>query len=228
MERAGFETKSERSGARRRISAIVLGRDDDFRKVGGRTLLERAARAALLTGAVEVVVVVPRATSLRGLSRLPVRIVQAPEGREGRASSLQAGIRALCADVDAIVVALADQPRVTARHLRDLARRVLFDDSVPIAASRYEGVLGAPCAFHASMLPVLMALEGPEGARPFIRCHPELVQVLDFADAEKCLEEPLTNGFLAQWQGPTTVLQRPAAASGARAPPPDSILACAV
>lgn len=190
--------------------------------------MERAARAALLTGAAEVVVVIPDKATLRGLSNLPIRIVRQRECIQGRNGSLQAGLRAFRIDVDAIVVALADQPRVTARHLRQLASRVLSEDSVPIVASRYEAVLGAPCAFHASMLPMLMALEGPEGARPFIRSHPELVQVLDFATAEQAIGEDDPYNLAAKWRGVPAVLRRPSAASSARAPPLVSIPKCAI
>ena len=55
------------------------------------------------------------------LDGLPVRWVENPEAHEGMASSIRAGIAALPADAEAVVITLGDQPLID----RDVIRRVV-------------------------------------------------------------------------------------------------------
>lgn len=150
----------------------------------GRTLVEHAVRTALASGASEVVVVLgDRAEAVRTKLRgLPVRIVVNRDWSEGIGSSVRCGVCAVGPDIDSVVIALADQPRITPDHLRTLSRR-LAETGKTMIASSYDGVLGAPCAFARSEFPRLLALTGEAGARSLIRGASAHVEAISFVGA---------------------------------------------
>jgi molybdenum cofactor cytidylyltransferase len=132
----------------------------------GGTLVEHAARTAIGSGATEIVVVVgSRAEAVRrSLQGLELKIVENPDWQNGMGTSIACGVSALGESIEAAVIALADQPRITSGHLRTLAAQ-----AQPVAASLYDGVLGAPCGFARSEFPRLRGLTGDQGARHLLR-----------------------------------------------------------
>jgi molybdenum cofactor cytidylyltransferase len=148
----------------------------------GRTLVEHAARTALASGAAEVIVVIGfESDAIRQkLKGLPVRIVLNRQWKEGLASSIRAGIGVVSQKTERVVIALADQPRITPDLLRDLASRQK-QTGIPVVASSYDGVIGAPTAFGAEMFPSLLALQGNRGARELIRCATVPVETIEFS-----------------------------------------------
>ena len=157
----------------------------------GRTLVEFAAETALESGASAVVVVVgAEAEQVRGkLSRLRVEVVFNPQWAEGMGSSIRCGVAALPAEVDAVVIALSDQPRITPHHLSALVRRVI-SEGVKVVASSYAGVIGAPCAFARSEFPRLLALQGDAGARGLLRDTAVPIESIPFPDANLDVDTP--------------------------------------
>ncbi len=145
-----------------------LGSPKQLLPYAGITLVRHAADTALQTGSQVVVVVGSEADKVReSLIGLHVRIVENPDWKEGMSSSIRVGISSLQPDADSAVIALCDQPKIAAAHLQALASVV--DQFQPIAASSYDGTLGAPCAFNRSVFPKLLALKGDSGARELIR-----------------------------------------------------------
>ena len=131
-----------------------------------------------------VVVVPPDDSRLRqALSGLAISFATNPHPEAGQGSSIAAGVRALGADTDAVVVALGDQPRLPDRLLADLL--ALFRTSgKPIATPVYRGgVQGTPVVFGADVFHELRALEGDAGARAVVRKDPARVATLA-VDAE--------------------------------------------
>jgi len=89
---------------------------------GNCTLLSAAVALLLEAGLDRVVVVLSdRSQEVRRGARLPadprIVLVVCPAWRAGMASSLKRGLEA-CADADAVLVALGDQPGVTANRVR--------------------------------------------------------------------------------------------------------------
>lgn len=160
-----------------------LGRPKQLLPYLGRTLVEHAVRTALASGASEVVVVVgANADAIRvRLAGLPVRIVNNREWAEGMGSSIRRGVAALGPDVSSAVIALADQPRITPDHLRSLAGAL--GEGTALAASSYDGVVGAPCAFARSEFPSLLGLTGDAGARFLIRQAGDALATIAFDGA---------------------------------------------
>lgn len=155
----------------------------------GGTPIEQAARTAIASGAAEVVVVLGDSSrELRArLGGLRVRIVASENPDEGIAASIRAGVAALSPEIGGAVVTLVDQVRVTSAHLRALAAGL---DRETIVASRYAGVVGAPCAFARSEFGRLLALRGPQGARALLRDPARPIATIAFEAAAIEIELP--------------------------------------
>jgi CTP:molybdopterin cytidylyltransferase MocA len=138
----------------------------------GEPLVRRAARAAVEVGAHPVVVVVGAdaervAPALSGVER--ATIVVRPGWRDGLASSLAAGLRAVTAiaPCDAVLVTVADQPLVDAAALARLL--AAFGGERRIVAAAYGGTVGVPALFGAEHLDALARLTGDSGAGAWLR-----------------------------------------------------------
>jgi molybdenum cofactor cytidylyltransferase len=152
-----------------------LGRPKQLLVHEGRTLVRRAAEAAVAAGCEPVVVVLGAhgeavAAELAGL---PVRTVDNPEWQEGMGRSLRVGVKAL-PEVEAVLVLLCDQLRVDSAHLRALVDTFTRTRS-PIVASGYDGARGVPALFSRSLRSELEALEADQGARKVIVREPSRV-----------------------------------------------------
>ncbi len=172
-----------------RIAAVVLaagcarrmGHDKRLAEIGGVPMVALAVRAAQGAGLAPVVVV----TGARPLTVLPpgVAAVVNPAPERGMASSLATGVAALAADIDAVVVLLADMPRVAAAHVAALA--AAFDPAsgrdicVPVAAGRR----GNPVLLGRRWFPRLLELSGDRGARGLIEANPAAVAEVELDDA---------------------------------------------
>ena len=153
----------------------------------GETLVRHATRIAIDSGASEVVVVLgSQAENVqKALLGLTITIVENPDWHSGMGGSIACGVSALSEAVKVAVVALADQPRITPEHLRALA-----DRACPIAASLYDGVLGAPCAFARSEFPRLRELTGDRGMRQLLRSGNLPVESVPFEHGVLDLDTP--------------------------------------
>jgi len=164
-----------------------LGRPKQLLPYLGRTLIEHAVRTALASGAAEVIVVLgAEAAAVRErLQGLRVRLVTNSAWAEGMGSSIRCGVAAVRADIDSVVIALGDQPRITPDHLRALGQAAL-----PVVASSYDGVIGAPCAFGRALFDRLMSLSGDEGARSILRSGDHKVETIEFRGANVDVDTP--------------------------------------
>lgn len=167
------------------IAAVVLaaglsrrmGQAKLLMPVGGRAIV-RYVVESVLAGGVDLVWVVtgpdvePIAAALSGLE---VQIAVNPAPEEGQASSLRAGIAALPASVDAVLIALGDQPSLAPSIIPALlaARRT---SPKLIVAPRYRDGQGNPVLFKREIFPELLRLTGDQGARPIIQKEPARVE----------------------------------------------------
>ena len=167
------------------IAAVVLaaglsrrmGQAKLLMPVGGRAIV-RYVVESVLAGGVDLVWVVtgpdvePIEAALAGLE---VQIAVNPAPEEGQASSLRAGIAALPASVDAVLIALGDQPSLAPSIIPALlaARRT---SPKLIVAPRYRDGQGNPVLFKREIFPELLRLTGDQGARPIIQKEPTRVE----------------------------------------------------
>lgn len=94
---------------------------------------------------------------------------------QGMGGSIAAGVAALPADADALLLLLADQAALAGADLERLCLAWLEQPEQPIAAAYADGVVpGAPAIFPRSWWPKLAALTGDQGARRLLRSAPAL------------------------------------------------------
>ncbi|GAA2880415.1 nucleotidyltransferase family protein [Streptosporangium fragile] len=139
----------------------------DFR---GERLVDRGVRMLRDGGCRPVVVVLGAA-----VAPVPGAVtVRNPEWGSGMGSSLRAGLDALPAAAEHVVIALVDQPFVGPRAVRRLIRAAARGASVAVAT--YGGERRNPVLIaREHFAEVARLATGDTGARPFLRAHPELV-----------------------------------------------------
>jgi nicotine blue oxidoreductase len=166
------------------VSAVLLAAGAGSRFGGGKLLapyrgrhLIEAALSNLVDAPVDerVVVVGDDAQRLREVCEpYGFKVVENPDWARGMSTSVRAGLRSLGPEARAAVVLLADQPLVGAGAVERLV--AAFEAGAKVAVATYGGRPRNPVVFSREVWPLLMTeLSGDEGARSFLRRHPELV-----------------------------------------------------
>ncbi|MGZ6977651.1 MAG: nucleotidyltransferase family protein [Acidimicrobiia bacterium] len=139
----------------------------------GRPLVTWAVDAALASGLRPALLVVGHQGSKVGrVAPQGVSVVRATGWRSGIARSLRAALVALegWAQVGAVCIGLADQPRIGSEAYRRLASA--YDDGATLAVATYGGVRANPVLLARSLWAEARTLDGDEGARVLMRTHP--------------------------------------------------------
>lgn len=172
-----------------------LGQPKQLVRWDGKSLLRRAAEAAVGSGASPVVVVLGRdaASFLPELADLAVMPVTNPDWRKGMGSSLCCGVAALqkteAPQAVAVLLMVCDQPRIGAAHLKKLWDRHAATGKV--IAVRYGDHSGVPAIFPAKYMPDLARITGDQGARSLLKTlkQPE-IDLVDLPEAAFDLDLP--------------------------------------
>lgn len=143
-----------------------MGQPKQLLPYQGKTLLEWVARevcrAALLD---QVVVVLHPALATwakeRDWGRASLAVSEQPG--EGCSASYRAGLDAVAARTEAVMVVLGDQPGISAAVIDRLAATWL-ERRAPLALVRYRGELGHPLLFGRELFGELTALRGDKAA----------------------------------------------------------------
>jgi nicotine blue oxidoreductase len=168
-----------------RVAGVLLaagegsrfGRPKALVELDGQTLAERGVKTLLAGGADPIFVV----TGAAAVELDGIRTVYNPQWRTGMGSSLRAGLRALPQDADAVVVALADQPLVGAEAVARLI--AAYQAGATVAVAAYEGKPRNPVLLAREHWPeVIATATGDQGARAFLRAHPDLVTLVECGD----------------------------------------------
>ncbi len=185
------------------VAAIILAAGES-RRLGqpkqllafhGESLLARAIRLANEAGALPVLVVLGAnfATVLAAIHTSNSIPVHNDRWRQGIASSIEAGVRALsvCApETEGVLLMGCDQPRLTANHLRALIESFEAQAAAVIATSSYAGVQAVPAVFPRATFAELRALRGDKGARSVIESAPCHVIAMEFPGGEVDIDLP--------------------------------------
>jgi molybdenum cofactor cytidylyltransferase len=165
-----------------------MGTPKQLLEFGGKPLLRHSAEVALACGCGPVIVVLGALEQemRAALVGLPVAVAINDRWPEGMGTSIQAGLLALDGlEVSGAIVALADQPFVTAEFLRGLT-----STGKRIAAARYAGTVGVPVYFAKSAFPLLEALKPDQGCKGVILGNPEDRVLIDCPEAEVDIDTP--------------------------------------
>jgi molybdenum cofactor cytidylyltransferase len=148
----------------------------------GRPLLQHVVDAVAAGGAAPVVVVLGHeAAAVEAALALPdgARVVVNPDHARGQSTSLRAGVAALAGDdVDAVLVALGDQPRLRPDAVRTLVEARL-GGAGPILQARYGGRPGHPVVLGREVLPEVLGVAGDQGARALMSADPGRVVAVE-------------------------------------------------
>lgn len=171
-----------------------MGTPKQILRIAGQSLLRRAALAALDAQCAPVVVVTGAHAepSRRELDGLRVHEVFNPRWTAGMASSIRRGIEGLLEidpDASAVILALCDQPHVTAEVISALAaaHRVT---RAPAVACTYGGSFGVPALFSRALFGELASIDGSGGAKQVIARHAAHAHFLPFRGGEVDLDTP--------------------------------------
>jgi molybdenum cofactor cytidylyltransferase len=170
----------------RNIAAVVLaagrstrmgGSNKLIAEIGGKQLVRIAAEQALASRAKPVIVVTGHEHERveKALTGLPVRIVHNPDFADGLGTSLKAGIVAVPADADGVVVCLGDMPQVDAALIDRLIAAFNPEQGALAVMPTFNGRRGNPVLWSRRFFPDLMAIEGDVGARHLITQYGEAV-----------------------------------------------------
>ncbi|TCV91894.1 molybdenum cofactor cytidylyltransferase [Luteibacter rhizovicinus] len=141
-----------------------LGRPKQLLTIEGETLVARAVRMAMATAPRELLVITgDHETAIRAaLSTHPVHFAHNARWRDGLATSLQAGARALEGNNTAVLVLVTDQIGLTVDHLHALLAAHTYDrDTV----TRYGDATGVPVVLRPATLARAHELRGDAGFR---------------------------------------------------------------
>jgi molybdenum cofactor cytidylyltransferase len=166
------------------IAAIVLAagrssrmgpRHKLLQPIDGQPMVRRTVSRLVEASVGPIVVVTGHgAADIRAaLAGLPCRFAHNPHHADGMGTSLAVGAAAV-SHADAVLVALADMPDVSAAHVRLLVDAWHTSDAaivVPMAGGRR----GNPVIFGAEKLPALRQCKGDVGARALVAADPSRV-----------------------------------------------------
>ena len=182
------------------ITGVVLaagtssrfGRTKQLELVGAKPLVQHAVDALAGAGLDEIILVLGHdAERAREVVRFPAtaRWVLNLAYSSGMAGSLATGLRAADPGSEAAVVLLADQPGVTAQHVRSLVEAFAARHA-PIVRLSFRSGPG-PALLSREVWAEAEELEGDVGARILMERHPELVEdVIVGGDAPRDVDTP--------------------------------------
>lgn len=163
------------------LSSRMEGRHKLLLPVGGEPAVRRVVRAVVAAQPREVVVV----TGFNGravfdaLDGLDVRFQSNARYREGQMTSVAAGVSALQAPCDAVMICLADQVLLLATDYRELVDAYASMPRGSILVPAFEGMRGNPVLFAASYAPEVVSGHVNTGCRKLIAEHGDEVFVYE-------------------------------------------------
>jgi molybdenum cofactor cytidylyltransferase len=160
----------------------------------GRSLLRSMAEAAVASRCHPIVVVLGSQADRIKLEvhSLDLHSVANLEWAKGMGTSIAVGLTALTvikSDLDAVVIAMSDQPFVGSDLLNRLVESYQATQS-PIVASAYANTLGVPALFDRSFFTALMTIDKDVGARDLIKRHAEKVVQVSFPQGAIDVDTP--------------------------------------
>ncbi|MCH7697058.1 MAG: molybdopterin-binding/glycosyltransferase family 2 protein [Proteobacteria bacterium] len=181
------------------ISALVLStatstRTGDINKllldIDGLPMVSHAVKAAIDSRATEVIVVTGHqheqlSDVLRGYT---LHIVHNPDYAQGMSTSLITGLKAVSANTDAVIVCLADMPRVTAEHINQLIAAFDPIEGRQICVPVYNGKRGNPVLWSQRFLNEMSELTGDVGAKQLIHEYSDVVCEVNMHDSAVLLD----------------------------------------
>jgi molybdenum cofactor cytidylyltransferase len=161
------------------------GRPKSLLELGGVPLIRRQLIALSGAGVDEVVVVLGHHADAieAAVSEFPVTLARNLTPDDGQPSSVRIGLQALAGKLDAVVIALADQPLINAQDITDLISAFKKRGDARMVVPRVDGEPGNPVIFDAALREQWLAGDVNASCRRWREAHPEQVRWLDTANS---------------------------------------------
>ncbi|MGD0036868.1 MAG: nucleotidyltransferase family protein [Bacteroidota bacterium] len=162
-----------------------LGTPKQLLKYNGITLLRKTIETALLSKVKSVYVVFGcEAEKMKvEVSDLSVDVVVNPNWQRGISTSIRSGIQSLEPNIDAAIIVLCDQPKLSTDILNTLID-TYTSTRASIITCKYAGTVGVPALFDRRIFPELLSLEGNLGAKKIIEWYMKERIEIDFLGGE--------------------------------------------
>jgi molybdenum cofactor cytidylyltransferase len=158
--------------------ARMGGRPKALLELGGVPLIRRQLIALSGAGVDEVVVVLGHHAELIEpvVQDFPVTLVRNPRPDDGQVSSQRLGLQALAGKLDAVLVALADQPLIHTQDITDLIGAYKKrPEGTSVVMPQVGGEPGNPVIFSAQVREQILQGDANVGCRQWRTAHPEAV-----------------------------------------------------
>jgi len=157
------------------------GRPKALLELGGVPLIRRQLIALSGAGVDEVVVVLGHhaAAIEAAVAEFPVTLVRNPAPEQGQASSVRVGLQALAGKLDAVIVALADQPLIHSEDIVSLIGAFKRRGGAAMVVPRVDGAPGNPVMFEAALREEWLAGAADAACRKWREAHPDRVSWFD-------------------------------------------------
>ena len=157
------------------------GRPKSLLELGGVPLIRRQLIALSGAGVDELVVVLGHhADAIEAAVRdFPITLARNPSPDDGQASSVRIGLQALGGKLDAVIVALADQPLVNSQDISALIGAFKQRGEAAMVVPRVAGEPGNPVMFEAALRDEWLAGDVNMACRRWREAHPERVHWFD-------------------------------------------------
>ncbi len=166
------------AGAGRRMG----GRPKALLELGGVPLVLRQLIALSDAGVDELVIVLGHHAEhiLPVVEHFPLTVVYNPRPEDGQVSSQRLGLAALTPSLDAVLVALADQPLINAEDITSLLGAFKKrPEGTAVVVPRVAGEAGNPVIFSAAVREQILAGGGNVGCRQWRAANPQSVYHFD-------------------------------------------------
>ena len=165
-------------------SSTRLGKPKQLLSYQNKSLIEHITGEAVKTNLYPIVIVTGANAEqvLIALNKENAEIVYNEHWQEGMASSIVAGIsKMLLLDntVEAALIAVCDQPFVTAELLKELIKKKA-ETGKGIIACTYADTAGTPVLFDSKYFIPLQQLKGSEGAKKLLKLYEADVATVSF------------------------------------------------
>lgn len=157
------------------------GRPKSLLELGGVPLIRRQLIALSGAGVDELVVVLGHhADAIEAAVRdFPITLARNPSPDDGQASSVRIGLQALGGKLDAVIVALADQPMVNSQDISALIGAFKQRGEAAMVVPRVAGEPGNPVMFEAALRDEWLAGDVNMACRRWREAYPERVHWFD-------------------------------------------------
>lgn len=160
----------------------------------GDSLIRHATKEAIASECKEVMVVLGAYGDRISpkLNNLPVHICNNTQWQKGMSSSISTGVKSLLEiipNLDAVIIALGDQPLITAK-IYDRLIKNYRKNKIKAIASTYTETIGVPALFDYNLFSELCNLEGYGGAKQLLQRYTKPEHNLTIPEAAIDLDTP--------------------------------------